>query len=366
MPEVENKYLDLFENAPCGYLSIEPGGQIVEVNARFCEWTGFEKQDIVGKRFRDLLNMAGRIFYETHFAPLLQMQGFFDEVALDIVKADGEKLPVLANAREKHAPDGSLIDTRVTVFRATQRRRYERELDAAKRDLQVGLHTAQETAELRDQFIAVLGHDLRNPLASISAGTNMLARNVNDDKTAKVLQLMLASVSRMSGLIENVLDFARGRLGGGLGLARDRGKPIQPTLDQVIEEIRSSFPGREIETAFHLDGSIEADHARIAQLFSNLMGNAITHGDPNTAILVGAVIADGSFELSVSNGGKPIPKAAMERLFQPFYRGEAKGRPQGLGLGLYIASEIARAHGGHIEVISERGRTTFTFRMAAV
>jgi len=365
MPDTENKYLDLFENAPCGYLAIKADGVIVEVNATFCEWTGFDKQTIVGKRFRELLNMAGRIFYETHFAPLLRMQGFFDEVALDIVKADGETLPVLANAREKRAPDGSVIDTRITVFRATQRRRYERELDAARRNLQIGLDSAQETAELRDQFIAVLGHDLRNPLASISAGTHMLARNVNDEKTAKVLRLMLASVSRMSGLIDNVLDFARGRLGGGLGLVRDRGKSIQPALEQVIEEIRSSFPEREIDTVFHLEGTIEADHARIAQLFSNLMGNAIAHGDPDMAIGVSAVIADGSFELSVSNGGSPISKAAMERLFQPFYRGEPKGRQQGLGLGLYIASEIALAHGGRLDASSDNGRTSFTFRMPA-
>jgi signal transduction histidine kinase len=165
-------------------------------------------------------------------------------------------------------------------------------------------------------------------------------------------------------LIDNVLDFARGRLGGGLGLARDRGKPIQPALQQVIEEIRSSYPERRIEATFELEGgSIDADHAKLAQLFSNLMGNAITHGDPETSIKVIGQFRDGLFDLSVANGGKPIPEAAMQRLFQPFYRGEAKGRQKGLGLGLYIASEIARAHGGSLDVVSDMQETRFTFRM---
>ena len=372
MSDGEVEYLDLFENAPCGYLVIEADGRVAKVNDTFCDWTGFKKEAVIGKRFRELLNVAGKIFYETHFAPLLRMQGFFDEVALEIVKSDGQSLSVLANAREKRTKDGELADTRVTLFRATERRRYERDLvdaressDTAKRELQRGLELAQQTAELRDQFIAVLGHDLRNPLASIAAGTQLLARNNTDEKTAKVLRLMSASVSRMGGLIDNVLDFARGRLGGGLGLARDHGKPIQPTLNQVIEEIKFSFPERQITTVFDLAGTVEVDHARIAQLFSNLMGNAVTHGDPNSPIQVTALIADGTFELTVSNGGSPIPKAAVERLFQPFYRGEAKSYQRGLGLGLYIASQIAQAHGGRLDVVSDDERTSFTFRMPA-
>ncbi|AZV17808.1 MULTISPECIES: PAS domain-containing sensor histidine kinase [unclassified Mesorhizobium] len=363
-----NRYLDLFENAPCGYLVVAADGRIDDANTTFYKWTGFSREAVVGKRFRDILNIAGRMFYETHFAPLLRMQGSFDEVALDVMKSDGESLSVLANAWEKRTPTGELIETRVALFRATQRRRYERELSEARRELQIGLNSAQQTAELREQFIAVLGHDLRNPLASISAGVHMLARSsdTSDEKTSQVLRLMLASVSRMSGLIDNVLDFARGRLGGGLGLSRDRDNPIQPALQQVLDEIRSSYPERQIEVSFNLDGRmIDADHARIAQLFSNLMGNAIAHGDPETPIKVAAQVQDGLFSLSVANGGKPIPESALQRLFQPFYRGEAKSRQQGLGLGLFIASEIARAHGGSLDVVSDVEQTRFSLRIPA-
>lgn len=363
-------FADHFENSPCGYLVLGPDGRIAQVNQTFCNWTGYTKHELLGKRLRDLLNMAGRMFYETHFAPLLRMQGFFDEVALDIVKADGKKLSTLANAREKRNDDGQLEFSRVAIFRATERRRYERDLvdardtsEAANSELRRGLRTERQAAELRDQFIAELGHDLRNPLSSISAGINLLLRDDTDEKTARVLRLMLVSVSRMGGLIENVLDFARGRLGGGITLSREIAKPLQPTLEHIIAEIRTSFPDRKIEANFDLDGEISVDHARISQLFSNLMGNAITHGDAETPIRVIAKILDGSFEISVSNGGDPIPPAVLEGLFQPFYRGKVNASHQGLGLGLYIASQIARAHGGRIDVTSDDVQTRFVFRM---
>src|SRR6476659_1761465 len=86
---------DLFQHAPCGYLTANPDGRIDRVNRTFLIWTGFAADDVLGKRIPDLLNVAGRIFYETHFSPLLRMQGYFHEVALDFVKADGSRLAVL-------------------------------------------------------------------------------------------------------------------------------------------------------------------------------------------------------------------------------------------------------------------------------
>ncbi len=123
---------DLYENAPCGYLSIEPNGRVFKVNLTFSTWLGFPREELVGKQFHDLLNIAGRIFFETHFAPLLRMQGFFNEVALDFVTKQGVRLPVLVNATEKRDAEGGHVFTRLTIFNATDRRRYERELLTAK------------------------------------------------------------------------------------------------------------------------------------------------------------------------------------------------------------------------------------------
>ena len=223
------------------------------------------------------------------------------------------------------------------------------------------LLTERQTAELREQFIAVLGHDLRNPLASIAAGTRMLAKAKSKAATDEILGLMQKSAARMSNMIDNVLDFARGRLGSGIALNRSP-EPLQPVLKQVIAELRASYPDRKVEAKFSLGQPVDCDSGRIAQLFSNLLGNALTHGSPASPVRVQAVTRDGAFELSVANSGDPIPPEAMERLFQPFYR-VAVQRSLGLGLGLYIASEIARAHNGTLSVDSSKDETRFTFRM---
>ena len=103
---------DLFENAPCGYLVLSPDGRIARVNQTLCAWTGYSHDQFAGKRIHQFLNMAGRIYYETHIAPLLRMQGFFNEFALDFVTESGERLPVIANAVEQRSPDGALLSTR--------------------------------------------------------------------------------------------------------------------------------------------------------------------------------------------------------------------------------------------------------------
>jgi phosphoserine phosphatase RsbU/P len=120
------------------------------------------------------LNMAGRIYFETHIAPLLRMQGFFNEFALDFLIAGGDRMPVIANTVEQRSDNGSLLSTRLVVIKAVDRRRYERELIEARAVAKESLKSERETADLREQFIAVLGHDLRNPLAAISAGAPIL------------------------------------------------------------------------------------------------------------------------------------------------------------------------------------------------
>ncbi len=237
------------------------------------------------------------------------------------------------------------------------------QLDAGRRlaNAQADLLSAQTAAELRDQFIAVLGHDLRNPLASIAAGTRLLQKTPLNEKATSIIVMMYQSVMRMSGLIDNVLDFARGRLGGGLTLTPSQ-EPLEPALRQVIEELRLVHPDRAIEAEFNVTRPVRADRPRIAQLLSNLLGNALMYGDADKPVQV-SVKTEEQFELAVSNAGSPIPEAAMARLFQPFSRGEVRPSQQGLGLGLYIASEIARAHGGTIDVTSTPEQTCFTFRM---
>lgn len=220
-----------------------------------------------------------------------------------------------------------------------------------------------EADEWREQFIVVLGHDLRNPLASVAAGTKLLIRH--PDRAAEIAEQIERSISRMSGLISNLLDFARGRLGGGFVTARDCDQPLQPVLLQVVEEFSGIHPERRIAVDIDLREAVECDRQRIGQLLSNLLGNALTYGTPAEPILVQARAEAGHFTLLVANAGDTIEPAALERLFQPFFRGSQRGSRgrEGLGLGLYICSEIAKAHGGTIGASSDHGQTRFTLRL---
>ena len=220
----------------------------------------------------------------------------------------------------------------------------------------------REDAELREQFIAVLGHDLRNPLASVAAGTRVLLRH--PDKATDIAEQIERSISRMAGLIDNVLDFARGRLGGGFVTKRDSEEPLEPVLRQVVQELTSVHPDRAVEVDIDLLEAVECDRQRMGQLLSNLLGNAFVYGAATDPIRVRARTDAGQFELSVANSGEEIESAVLDKMFQPFFRGKVRESREGLGLGLYICAEIAKAHGGRMTVTSADGITCFTLRMS--
>jgi signal transduction histidine kinase len=228
---------------------------------------------------------------------------------------------------------------------------------------QAALLDAKATSELRDQFIAVLGHDLRNPLAAIDGGVRLLSKTPLNERGIWIVGEVRKSVDRMAGLIDDVLDFARGRLGGGIGVERRHDPGLRASLETVVAELKAAHPQRVIETDFRFETAPQVDVGRIGQLLSNLAGNAITHGAADQPVRIDAHDRGGLFELSVANGGAPIPPHTAERLFQPFVRVSSAPTQGGLGLGLYIASEIARAHGGDLGVTSDTAETRFTFRM---
>ncbi|WP_412468839.1 ATP-binding protein [Pedobacter sp. KLB.chiD] len=225
------------------------------------------------------------------------------------------------------------------------------------------LKKEQEIAVLRDQFIAILGHDLRNPLNAISSSAQLLSRLNLDERTGRITKIISDSSFRMNGLIENMLDFASGRLGGGITLSRTADEDLEKLLLQVVEELQAIWPLRNISVSFSFDHPVHADGKRVAQLFSNLLANALNYSPSDSTVEITAFSNEKEFNLCVINQGKQIPDAAMERLFQPFSRGEVEPNQKGLGLGLYIASEIANAHNGTLKVSSTSVNTSFTLHI---
>lgn len=224
----------------------------------------------------------------------------------------------------------------------------------------------RKIAHLRDQFMAVLGHDLRNPLNAILSATELLRVLQPDEGAEDAAEATLVierSARRMVALIENLLDFARGTMGGGISVHRIPEPRLKNILEQVIQELQITGPNRTLRQEISLHQVLSCDAGRLAQMLSNLLANALTHGAPDQPVWIRAEIIDDTFELSVTNLGPTIPPEIIGQLFQPFARGKIRPGEQGLGLGLYIASEIARAHGGTLTAASQDGQTRFTFRM---
>lgn len=366
MSDLENSedLQDLYESAPCGYVSIEPSGKIVKLNRTLADWLGCPADELIGRGVHDILSVGGKIAFETHLAPMLRLRGFVHEIALDLLTCGGEKIPVIANAAERRGAEGRHVFTRLTLFKAVDRRTYERSLVEARIKAEAEAKAQSETAELRDHFIAVLGHDLRNPLAAISAGLETLQRRENlSEMGLKIVANLESSASRGMELINDLLDLARGSLGGGLVIDPNDDEPLTPTIEQVVGEIRAIAPDHVIEDRLEIDEPVFCDRPRLGQLVSNLLSNAITHGSSSQPVRLSAITKDKEFVISVTNAGSPIPQEDVARLFKPFFRGVARPSRNGLGLGLFIASEVARAHQGTLDVKSNDEETSFVFRM---
>lgn len=225
---------------------------------------------------------------------------------------------------------------------------------------QESLNEEIHTSELRDQFIAVLGHDLRNPIGAIKNSAELLKKGDLAQREQRIVNIIQNSAFRITGLIDNILDFARGRLGDGISLDYDNDQSMEQTLKQVIDELQVVSPEMKIIPYFLIQNEVKCDFKRIAQLFSNILANAISYGDPGSPIIVKATANKDKFQLSVHNAGEKIPKEKLDKLFHPFQRGEASNNKDGLGLGLYISSEIAKAHNGVLSVESTETETCFS------
>lgn len=237
------------------------------------------------------------------------------------------------------------------------------ETELAQQRTEAALLREQEAAELRDQFIAVLGHDLRNPLFAISAGAELLLRRTLEDRSRTVVEHIRASGERASRLVADVLDFARGRLGGGLTLKVALCSDLSQALQQVVKEIEGIYPNREVQAVLgNLEG-VHCDRERVTQLVSNLLSNAILHGAQDQPVTLTAERTPGHLLISVHNYGPAIEDAVLAQLFQPFQRRRNERPGNGLGLGLYIAHHIAVAHGGELQVASTDAGTRFVFSL---
>jgi sigma-B regulation protein RsbU (phosphoserine phosphatase) len=354
------------DQAACGLLQTAADGTIVRVNALFCSWLDYPAEALVGKRrFQDLLTMGGRIFHQTHWAPLLQMQGSVSEVKLDLVHSGGDVIPMVLNALAR--TDRGVTVHEIAIFVARDRDKYERELVQSRRRLEDAVTEAKRLqAEAKDraifaeQMMGIVSHDLRNPLSTIQMAAVLLGRGELSVAQQRVLGRVTRAADRANKLIADLLDFTQARLGKGLAVTLAT-IDLHAAVAEAVEELGLVYPGRALKHERSGEGSCLADGHRLAQLIGNLVANAMAYGRPESPVTVSSSVHRDFFTVAVHNHGPAIAPAVQADLFKPMARGTTVGvAVRSVGLGLYIVNEIARAHGGRAEVEStEQGGTTF-------
>jgi signal transduction histidine kinase len=294
--------------------------------------------------------------YKDHHTP--KIYGLQSYISVPILRKNGDFFGTLcAIDRIPNKVNNSKVINTFTLFSELIAFHLDSqdELEESERTLEI----ERRNAEIREQFIAMLGHDLRNPVNAISNAVQLQLRSDLDERNKRLAAIISDATARTRGLIDNILDFASGRLGGGIKLNYENQLSLDETVRQVITELNMAWPEIEILAAINLTSDLKADYKRVAQLLSNILGNAITYGEKGKPIHVDITESAEGKKLIVSNKGTPIPANILPHLFKPFSRGKVKPGQEGLGLGLFIASEIALAHGGRIDVDSDDDKTAF-------
>ena len=343
---------EFLDHAPVAIHSVDAAGTILWANRAELDLLGYTAEEYVGQpmvRFAAdpdvLLDMLDRV---THGETLRDRD-------LRLRAKDGTIRHVLINSNML-VQDGKQIATRCFARDITEQKRAERDRDRLIADL-------SRTVRLNDMFAGIVGHDLRGPLSTIVMAGQLLLGYVDDPKGVRTIERMLNSADRMQGMNSQLLDFARARADGGIELER-RPTEVAEIARDVIEEVRFARPEWKIELEIRGDVRGEYDANRLSQVFSNLIGNAVQHGSPDTPL---AIRIDGSapaaIHVEVANRGT-IPPELIPILFSPFRGSHQKAlRSQGLGLGLFITDHIVRAHGGAISADSAEGTTAFRFHL---
>ncbi|MFL5353615.1 ATP-binding protein [Archangium sp.] len=343
----------LLEASPVGIAFLDRELRYLRVNETLAELNGHPVAFHLGRHVREVMPPWALPIYEPMLHQVLDtgqpVSNF--EFTSRPHEGQGPTRYWLGNYYPVRAKSGEVLGLGCVLVDITAQKEVETEL--------------RHSGELREQLIGVLGHDLRNPLNAISASAFLLQRTEDLSGGAqRAVERIRTSAARMARMLNDILDFARGSVGGVLPVHRERVN-LHELCRCALEELQVAYPSQRMELDPRGEGWGWWDPDRMAQVVGNLVSNALHHGRPDTPVRVEVRDAGSEVRLSVHNEGEPIPPELQAMLFQPFRRGTTgKAATRSVGLGLYIVRQVARAHGGEVEVHSARGEgTTFTVRL---
>lgn len=346
----------LLNNAPCGYLQIDSGGKILKINISLCKWLGFAgEEEVEVKYIEDILNMGGKIYFQTHLLPSLKMQGEISEINLTMARRDGTTFPVIINAKYDANEPGKTETFSVFVLNITQRKKYESELLTERKNAEQAAHRLKQLNSDLEQFAYTASHDLQSPLRTISGLISLLEKKKfiepgsEEEKlfsliksNSNQMRLMVSDLLEYSKVIDNQLDYS----------------PIychevcQQAIDLLRDDVEKTQAVFEISEMPVIMGS----KSQLVRLFKNLFENSIKYrSDATPVIRVTQNTTKDTYDILVSDNGIGFDKAYATAIFSFMKRLHSQEEIPGTGIGLSACKRIMKNHGGSISAESEPG-----------
>lgn len=350
---------ELLQTAPCGYVEFADDGTILRANFTIANRLGYGHDALVGKRLESILTVAGRVFYQTHIFPLLKLHSKVEEIYVSLKSQSGGEVPVLINAVRLDR-EGAAVNVCVLVP-IQQRSEYEDELLRSKK-------LAEEAIRAKDEFLALVSHDLRSPLNAILGWTRMLrSQNLDAAMTEKALETIERSANAQSQLIEDILDSSR-IISGKLRLDVRHVNPAE-VIQGALDVVKPSADAKHVRLQSILNpgaSPVSGDPDRLQQVMWNLLSNAIKFSPKGGIVQVRLERINSHVEITVADNGQGINPEFLPFVFERFRQANISGRRQGgLGLGMTITRQLVELHGGTIRAESsgEGKGATFTVEL---
>ena len=355
---------ELYEHAPCGYVSTLPDGTIIRINETLLSWIGRTRDEVIGTRFQALLTVPGRIYHDTHYAPLLTMQGEAKEIAFDLVRPDRPPLPTFVTTTARRGADGKTLSYRTSIFDGSDRRRYEQELLRARA-------AAERVTSAKDALLSTISHEMRSPLSSILMAAELLEQqDASPEERAQYLKIVQRAGHTVLELVNAILDHSKLQAGA------VKWKEDELDLVALVDEIAAIFALKAkvkgiafvVDRDARLPRRVLGDGFKIGQLLTNLLGNAskFTHrGEIKLELKLLELVQDvAKIQFAVHDTGIGIAPETLDAIFEEFRQAstDTEMRYGGTGLGLAICRKLLGLVGSKMEVQSTLGRgSTFSF-----